>query len=180
MIIIKKVAFVEVLNFFDLEHPIADADIFKGNKWARQIILQAEKDFPDSWVYCELNKDDVLNIILPTHPSEDNDIELVDEKGLTVEDVLKKLKTMPDYAAKNPICWRKINYWRQRMFSPIFLSTSPVSASRQKLIDPTKGKLFHLDGLHRLIGWGLSDRFDGLKNAEENKITAYIAGINNQ
>lgn len=173
MNVLRKISFIEVLKSFDDLHPVIEHKNFEGNKWAREIIKQANVDFQDSWVLAELAVEDVINIVLPYHPSEDKKDVLIDERGLRVEEVLSKVKELVEYSTQNPVCWGKIVYWRTHPFTPLFLSTSPASTARQKLLEPSMGKLFHLDGLHRLIGWGLDGRYN-----EKMKLLAYVAGIN--
>jgi len=177
MNILKRISSNEILAFFDSEHPIkADPVGFNGNKWARNILEQADSDFYGLWHYVELEASEIFDIALPYHNGEGGGDILIDEKGLTVSQAVQKIKNIFDYGKRNPVCWEKISYWQTREFSPIFLSTAPVNAERQKLLSPSMGSLFHLDGLHRLIGWGMVGRFDPGIYGKKGKLAAYLAG----
>jgi hypothetical protein len=97
---------------------------------------------------------------------------------MTVADAIAKLKQIEkEYAKNNPVCWAKISYWQGKDFSPLFLSTAPTpDKGRRSLVDTTLGTLFHQDGLHRLLRWGMDGRFDEPGYSEGTKLQAFISG----
>lgn len=179
MIKLKQVSYSDILEFFTKEHPVdLDSPHFAGNKWGRLHLDQANKELGGIWSLCELEADDILNIVIPFHAAEQGDSILVEESGLIVSDAINKLKnSLPSYAENNPVCWAKIMYWKDKDFSPLFLSIASATQGRRSHTDPSLGTLFHLDGLHRLMRWGMDGRFESVNYDKGAKLTAYVAGF---
>jgi hypothetical protein len=174
MKIIKQIEYSEVLDFFNKEHPTDENNPhFAGNKWGKMHLDWANTDASGVWSLCELDKEDILGVVVPFHEAEESENILVDLGGQRVGDVILKLKdTWTKYAEENPVCWAKIMYWKGKPFSPLFLATKPVRQGRRGKVDEKLGTLFHLDGLHRILRWGLDNRFES-----DEKLKAYIAGV---
>lgn len=172
MKIIKKASFEEVLAVHDKEHS-SSASV----KWARKALTQAD-NFLKSWNLVELDQNDILNsIILMWHKGEvdDDEINLVPPEGASVIDTLTRFKEIESfYRNKRPGCYAKIMQLKNSPFTPIFLSSVPISSigdEHSGMTNYKSGNLVHLDGLHRLIAWNIAGRID--KNIS---LTAYLAG----
>lgn len=169
-----EIPFEEVLRVFDEEHHQKDGT----NSWARNALIEANKKFNGRWGQLKLKRKEILGIVLPHHLGEGGEIELVPISGLNVEAAISKIKSIPEYKIKNPQCWEKIKYLEIKPFNPIFLSVSAIDWDDYKNLIPTKNShLFHLDGLHRLIAWGLAGRLSFWKYFLNKKIVAYVAGL---
>lgn len=181
MTILKQVSFSEVLDFFNTEHPInSNSPHFAGNEWGKHHIEAADKVSSGVWALCELDAEEVLSVVLPYHESEEGKVMLAEEPGIMVKDAIKKLEQMPSYKDDSPVCFAKMQYWQGKDFSPVFLSTTSLTSAQQGhqgVVDTSLGNLFHLDGLHRLIQWGMDGRFDSETYTNGPKLTAYIAGV---
>jgi hypothetical protein len=89
---------------------------------------------------------------------------------------IKKISTT-DYQSANPVCWEKIAHWRKDSSSPVFLCTAPVSHSDYQDLTDYEGHLIHLDGLHRLIAWGLYGKLEPDEYEKRERVIAYVAGL---
>jgi hypothetical protein len=176
---IKDVSFPEVFDFFQSEHPTdLTSPHFAGNKWGLKHLEWANDVAEGVWSLCDLESEEILGIVFSQHSAEGTGEDLVDDHGMTVRDAIEKLRSIEtEYTNKNPVCWAKIMYWQGKDFSPVFLSTQPTpEKGRRSLVNPTLGKLFHQDGLHRLLRWGLDGRFKEPEYSQSSKLTAYISG----
>jgi hypothetical protein len=179
MRVLENIAYEGVVDFFMREHPINDDSIhFEGNKWGKLHLEQANVSVQGDWSLCELETEEILGIVLPYHAAEHGESILIQEDGLIVRDAIKKLKdNLPEYSEKNPVCWKKMMYWKDKEYSPLFLSTVPAYQGKRSHVNPSLGKIFHLDGLHRLMRWGMDGRFTPDLYNQNPKLTAYIAGV---
>jgi hypothetical protein len=161
------------------EHPINDdSPHFEGNKWGKLHLEQANTTAEGSWSLCELEVEDIFAIVLPYHAAEHSESILVEEDGLIVKDAIAKLENwLPAYAESNPVCWAKMMYWQDKEYSPLFLSTVPSYQGKRSHVNANLGNIFHLDGLHRLMRWGMDGRFVSEVYNQGPKLTAYIAGV---
>jgi len=176
---IRNVSYNEVVAFFEKEHPVDETSPhFAGNKWAMKHLEWANDVADGEWSLCELEAEDVLGIVFSHHTSEGTDQSLVDERGMTLEQTLALLRGNElEYAKNNPVCWSKIMYWQHKDFSPVLLSTQPTPGKgKRSNVDVRLGKLFHQDGLHRLIRWGLDGRFEHGTYSQAPKLTAFVSG----
>jgi hypothetical protein len=173
---IKRVAFEEVLACFDAEHEVKPDNT---NEHARNMLQAAQEKFDGDWAYVSLDREDVLNIFLPHHISEGGAIPLIPPTGLTVAAAVEEIKKISttDYQSANPVCWQKIAHWRKDSSSPVFLCTAPVSHSDYQDLTDYEGHLIHLDGLHRLIAWGLYGKLEPDEYEKREKVIAYVAGL---
>ncbi len=176
---IKNVSYADVIDFFQAEHPTdLSSPHFAGNKWGLKHLEWANDVAEGVWSLCELESDEILNIVFSQHSAEETGEDLVDDHGMTVKDAIEKLKLIgAEYASRNPVCWAKIMYWQGKDFSPLFLSTKPTpEKGRRSLVNTALGTLFHQDGLHRLLRWGMDGRFKEPEYSHGPKLTAYISG----
>ena len=63
-----------------------------------------------------------------------------------------------DYEQNNPTCWGRIAEASAQPFSTLILTTAPLDADEYRSLTAEPGRLYHLDGFHRLIGWSLANR----------------------
>lgn len=163
MKIVKQISFEEVLEYFDQTHP----QEFGSNDWARNKIIEANLSCNGYWRLIELSPEEILGVWLPHHEGKHggSGVVLLEIEGATVKNAVTILKNLEDYPTTNKQCWSKIEYWRNKEIAPIFLSTiQPEHMKNETAIGP----LFHLDGLHRLLAWGLE--------GSNSVIETYIAG----
>ena len=177
---IRSVSYADVMAFFEEHHPTdLSSPHFAGNKWGLKHLEWANDVADGIWSLCELESNEVLGIVFSQHSAEETGEDLIDEKGMTVASAIEMLsRTETEYAKNNPVCWAKMAYWHEKDFSPLFLSTAPTmeGKGRRSLVDPTLGSLFHQDGLHRLLRWGLDGRFTEPVYSKNQKLTAFISG----
>lgn len=171
MKIIKNVNYKEVISSFKQEHQITHGT----NHWALKAISKANNLCGGLWTYVELEPKEISNIFLPWHEFDCNKDPVIPKNTkMNVDITFKKIKFDKNYSLKNPDCWAKIEHCnKQEKALPIFISTKPLLELQEYYaysdINNQQGNLFHLDGFHRLINWGLS--------GSANSIYAYVARI---
>jgi hypothetical protein len=173
---IRGISTEEVLGAFDQDHIIKPEN---SNQYARGLLEKADRQFDGVWAQMFLSREDVLKIILPphNHRAGGGQVELIPISGLTVCAATEKIRGMPGYQSANTCCWRSITYWMDRYPSPVFLSAAPVrDCSDHQHLTHHNGHLIHLDGLHRLIAWGLSGKLDPGQYDKGQGVKAYVAG----
>lgn len=168
MNILRKVGINEILKDINTDEA------------AKKRVLLADRHFNSYWQMVELELDEVLNIMLPWHKGENyrssEEEDLIPQRGMTVENAIKRFRNLSDYSKTNSTCFNKIQSSKQMEFKFIHLSIAPMlSENDYKNILDYKAKLVHLDGLHRLIGWGLAGKYDQEKYAND-KLQAFVAG----
>lgn len=176
---IKSISYDEVVTFFEKEHPVDETSPnFAGNKWAMKHLEWANDVSKGEWTLCELEPEDILGIVFSHHTSEETEHSLINVQGMTLNQTLTLMKeNNVEYAKNNPVCWSKIMYWQNKDFSPVLLSTRPTPGKGKRSdVDINLGNLFHQDGLHRLIRWGLDGRFELNKYSQGPKLTAFVSG----
>ena len=176
---LEDVSYQEVVSFFEKEHPIDNTSPhFAGNYWAMKHLEWANDVAEGVWSLCELDSKEILGIVFSRHTAEDTDNALVNEEGMTLQDALTYLQSHEqEYAEQNSVCWSKIMYWQDKEFTPILLSTKPTpDKGPRSNVNSKLGNLFHQDGLHRLIRWGLDGRFEKEVYSKGDKLTAFISG----
>jgi len=143
--------------------------------WTLQFIDRADAQFAGAWHARTLTGDEALEILLPPHagePCKGDRLTLIDPAGATVRDAARRLRTIRDaYESSNLSCWSRIEQGALAQFSGIILTTAPLDADDYKGMTPAAGRLYHLDGFHRLVGWAWAGRL--LSTA---RIPAVIAG----
>jgi len=120
------------------------------------------------WAAIHLSKARILDIMLPPHRHGQD--ELIPRSGLTVGAAMKNAESN-GYQSRNPDCWKIIDFHKHRPLSCVFLSACPIDATDYRELVDWEGHLVHLDGLHRLLAWGLSNRL------ESEKVQACVAGV---
>jgi hypothetical protein len=95
--------------------------------------------------------------LLPHHwHSKINGQILVPRQGASVRETIDTLHSLKDYSTTNRQCWEALYHLKDDA-RPIILSTLPLDHEDYAGLHEREGKyLFHVDGLHRLIAWGLS------------------------
>jgi len=173
---IRGIATEEVLRVFDRDHPIKPES---SNQYARGLLEKADRQFNGVWAQMFLSREDVLKIILPphNHRAGGGQVELIPISGMTVSAATEKIRGMPSYQSANTCCWKSITYWMDHYSAPVFLSAAPVRGSSDyQHLAHHEGHLIHLDGLHRLIAWGLSGKLDPDQYDKRQGVEAYVAG----
>jgi hypothetical protein len=171
MKIIKNVNYNEVVNSFKQEHRAEHGT----NLWALRAISKTNNQCEGLWAYVELEPKEILNIFLPWHEFDcKKDPVIPKNTKMNVDVTFNKIRDDKNYSSKNPDCWAKIDHCsKQENILPIFLSTKPLLELQEYYaysdINDQQGNLFHLDGFHRLINWGLEGGM--------GSIYAYVAGI---
>ena len=152
---VKDIPFREVLEHFDAVHPVREEGNFATNGWARGLLLSTNELCQGVWRLVELSPDEVLEICLPHHRGEKSaggTTVLLEGDGATAGDAVTRLQSLADYSTTNEVCWGKIQYWAGRDAEPIILSTTAPKHMQDVVAD---AKFFHIDGLHRILAWGL-------------------------
>jgi len=157
----NEVTFEDVRDAFLRENDLED----QYNRWGMQAIEIAQEQF-GHWRRVILSSEDILGVMLPHHSR--CGPEIVPASCSTVAAAIERLKLTPEDDA----CRKKIEQVSRKDASLIFLSARPIDHPQypeyQALIQRKYQGLTHLDGLHRLLGWGLSGRSD---------VVAYVAGL---
>lgn len=160
-----------------VERVIADGrDLREGSgPWTCRFLDRADVQFGGAWWHVTLPAESALAIVLPAHAGEpcrgDRRV-LSAAGGARVGAVAAELAAMStSYAADNPTCWTRISAAMDAPFSPIILTTAPLTLAEYADIVPAAACLYHLDGFHRLIGWALHGRL-----APPSRLHAYVAG----
>lgn len=146
------------------------------NQFAYNNLLAANKKSYGVWEEVELTHKEILSIIIPQH------WHLVVSRyigipGNNLECLLQMFKSLDVVKQRYPSCYKSVAYWYKKPFSMIYLCKHPPDHDEDyRLIKKYKGQLIHLDGLHRLIGWGLAKKFDKKSYEQGEKLKALIAG----
>ena len=137
----------------------------------------ADTQFRGRWRDVELDSAELAGIWLPPHAGEpcqgDHHAVLVPPGGASVWDTVRRLRaSLGDYAGGNPCCWSRVTAAMDEAFSPIVVTTQPLCAEEYRSVGIHPDRcLYHLDGLHRLIGWSLAGRL-----TPALRVRAYVAG----
>jgi Family of unknown function (DUF6309) len=156
----NELSFQEVHDAFLHENDLQD----KYNQWAIGAIQIAEEQL-GHWRRVILSDRDILRVMLPHHTR--CGPEIVPPSCSTVAEAIQRLKQRPH----DDPCRKKAEDSSRNPASLIFLSVGPIDhpdyADYRALVESKYQGLTHLDGLHRLMGWGLAGRSD---------IVSYVAG----
>jgi hypothetical protein len=132
--------------------------------WTLKFIERATAQFRE-WHEIEIDAAAALDIILPPHngePCKGDRLELVPSGGATVAEATRTLRVIrSEYERNNPTCWGRITEASAQPFSRLILTTAPLDTDEYRSLTPVAGRLYHLDGFHRLIGWAFAKRLTG-------------------
>lgn len=144
--------------------------------WTMRFIETAERQFGGAWHARTLTGEEALEILLPPHagePCKGDRLTLVEPGGATVREAARRLARIRDaYQQSNRTCWSRIEEAAVAPFSGIILTTAPLDADDYVGMTPIDGRLYHLDGFHRLVGWAWAGRLQ----APKTRIPALVAG----
>jgi hypothetical protein len=144
--------------------------------WTLRFIETADRQFGGVWTECLLTGEEALEILLPAHagePCKGDRVTLVDPGGATVREAAQRLaRIRPEYEISNRSCWGRIEEAALAPFSGIIVTTAPLEADEYVGMAPIAGRLYHLDGFHRLVGWAGAGRLQ----AASARIPALVAG----
>ena len=155
-----EIGFDEIKAVFLREN----ADTPERNDWPLGALEVANRQF-GRWVRVVLLPEEVLNVMLPWHAHGTN---LVPVAGSSVLEAIKNL----NFVSQSTECYKRIRQFSGARTPAVFLSAAPISDPRysdyQGLLSRGYKGLTHLDGLHRLIAWGLENK---------REVPAYVAGL---
>jgi hypothetical protein len=77
-----------------------------------------------------------------------------------------------EYPTANPLCWEKLHRNSTADISPLILSAGALDHPHYAELRE-RDSLTHLDGLHRMLAWGLEGRLPRFRRLE-----AYVVGLN--
>jgi len=143
--------------------------------WTLRFLELADRQFGGCWRQVTISGDEALGVVLPPHagePCRGDRQPLVGPGGATVERAARRLGEIHSaYASNNRSCWSRIAEASAASFSTLILTTAPLDADDYRSIAPTAGRLFHLDGFHRLVGWAWAGRL-----TPAVRVRAWVAG----
>ena len=144
--------------------------------WTLRFIDIADQQFGGIWSSRILSGTEALEILVPPHagePCKGDRLTLVEPAGATVREAARRLaQVRDDYKDANRSCWGRIERAAIEPFSGIILTTAPLAADDYRGMAPLPGRLYHLDGFHRLVGWAWAGRLA----ADTARVPALIAG----
>lgn len=143
--------------------------------WTLRFLDIAARQFGDDWREVVIDGEAALEIVLPRHagePCQGDRLALVGSEGASVRWAAQSLRAIQaDYERENRSCWKRIIEAAERPFSTVILTPGPLDTRDHRTLPSRPGALYHLDGLHRLIGWAWSGRL-----TPGTPIAALIAG----
>lgn len=171
----RVVDFKEVMGNFEQEHGNYEDGT---NAISREYLNKADKEIVKKnnggWLFVNLSYATAMNVLLPKHCHDDG-FALVRMCGDTAMDALEVYKGWSEQIKRNnPLCSGSLAYHLANPNKkPIFLTVEPIDEPydySRLLNNPelTKGRLVHLDGLHRLVAMAINGN-------QESTISAYIA-----
>ncbi|WP_017588456.1 DUF6309 family protein [Nocardiopsis ganjiahuensis] len=174
MKIIEPVTTEEVLETFRRTGPPHDDITARdAESYAEKMTLLAVEQHGEPWYRVRLSRKDVLAVVLPWHRGENGELELVPPTGATVQETLTRLSAWGDeYPTANPLCWEKLHRHSDTDLSPLILSAGVVDHPHYADLSD-RDSLTHLDGLHRMLAWGLEGRLPRFR-----RLDAYVVGLN--
>jgi uncharacterized protein DUF6309 len=162
--------FGQVLERFHAEHGVDKLHESNTNSDGEMHLLRADA-LLGRWAEVMIGREEIRNVVLPWHLSEDGAIALVPPSGRSVGRAVDELRPLVGrYAVQSPVCWRKLERMRTAPWTPVYLSTEAIDAPDYDELQVRRG-LIHLDGLHRLVSWELH----GLLT-DATEVVAYVAG----
>jgi hypothetical protein len=171
-----RMAGVRRVPFADVDAELrASQDVTRGpGRWTVEMIREADRAAGGNWWALRVPGVALLDVGLPRHagePCQGDALELIPTGGTTVAGAVRALARQLDaYRAANRSCAGRIDRARGEPFSRILLSRRPLARPEYAGMGPAPA--YHLDGLHRLIGWGAEGRLTA-----EAWIDVYLAGV---
>jgi hypothetical protein len=138
----------EVLRDYEGEHRG-----FEGYQIGLDYLNAANTRWRGRWGLALLSPTEIANVMLPLHR---HPIEVIPQSGLSVAAPVQRLRKLPK--DQMPKCWERIDKIMNRDFSKMHIA-----------VQMDNDILTHVDGLHRLLAYGL------VKHDQD--ILAYIAGV---
>jgi hypothetical protein len=141
--------------------------------WTSGFLDQADRQFGGAWREVTLTGPEAAAIVLPAHAGEPchGDRLTLSAPSHTVAVAADALRRLGEtYAAANATCWSRIDRASREPFSTLILTTAPLDIAEYRGVEARPGQLYHLDGLHRLIGWAMAGRL-----TQEARIPAFVA-----
>jgi hypothetical protein len=147
----QNVPLDEVLGCYDRENQGSASFV-----WARGYLAEKSRECGGNWTLVLLSTDEVSNIMLPNHrhPAE-NPNALIPKPGLTMQAAVARVKGVTREMGS---CWDNINSHKDRDFSEVHI-----------FLQYENEGLLNLDGLHRLLAWGVFEK--------KTEIAAYVIGM---
>ena len=142
--------------------------------WTSGFLEQADRQFGGAWREVGLTGPEAAAIVLPAHAGEPchGDRLTLSGPGQTVAAAADAIGRLGDaYAAANATCWSRIARASRDPFSTLILTPAPLDLAEYRGVEARPGRLYHLDGLHRLIGWAMAGRL-----TSDARITAFLVG----
>jgi hypothetical protein len=147
-IVKAAVPFDEILACYEVEHRG-----WEGYDIGLQYLHAANTRCQGRWALVLLSKTDIAGLMLPWH---NHTIEVIPQSGLSVPAAVERLKQLPK--DQMPDCWERISKIGERDFSQMHIA-----------LEIENGILKHVDGVHRLLAYGLFQKDD--------EVPAYVAGL---
>ena len=130
--------------------------------WTLRFLDIADRQFGGTWRRLDLRGDQALAIMLPPHAGEPccgDRLALLDSAGARLGDAARRLRAVEDaYSRENRSCWSRIRGAISTPFSEVILTPAPLDSDDHRGLPVVPDTLYHLDGLHRLLGWALAGR----------------------
>jgi hypothetical protein len=162
----KVINFDDVLSIYRKENNQKEGNIDRTT-----YLLSVANKFFGSWIEAELPNSEVLKVTLPYHLHFSN--ELISKRGATVRyasDKFRKIETT--YRKDNRECYEIIERSKKKNIQTVYLSLGVLSDSSNEEVNGFKeyrkirkseNNLIHLDGLHRLLSYGINRRKENIK-----------------
>jgi hypothetical protein len=141
------VQFDEILQHYERENRGWD-----GYTIGLEYLTAANRRCQGRWTLVLLSRADVANVMLPSH---NHEIEVIPSAGLSVSAAVQRLRDLPKDQMKD--CWTRICGINERGFTHMRIA-----------LEAENSILKHVDGVHRLLAYGLFQR--------DEEILAYVAG----
>jgi len=127
----------EVLKDYEAEHRGYD-----GYDIGLEYLHEANTRCQGRWSLAVLSATDIASVILPSH---NHPIEVIPRFGLPVSAAVHRVRQLPKQQMLK--CWERIISIKDRDFSQMHLA-----------LQLENGTLTHVDGVHRLLAYGLFDK----------------------
>ena len=124
----------EILRDYEVEH-----NGFDGYAIGLEYLDAANRRWLGRWSLVLLSTMEIANIMLPSH---NHPIAVIPQPGLPVYAAVQRVQQLPK--DQMPECWERIIKIKNRDFSKMHLA-----------LQAENGVLAHVDGVHRLLSYGL-------------------------